>query len=72
MSDLKIYKVIRKGMGNGKWKSYSVQRLVLRETGRLYSESTITRRLREMGAVATRPTDGSTAWDYRLTTKKVK
>lgn len=71
MSDLKIYKVIRKAMGKHKCKSYDVQQMVLNETGRLYSESTITRRLREMGAVATRPTDGGTAWDYQLP-KKVK
>lgn len=69
--NLKIYKVIRKAMGRRKWKSYDVQRMVFQLSGKHYSESTITRRLREMGAAATRPTDGGTAWDYRLP-KKVK
>jgi len=64
MSNLKVYAEIRKAIGRGKVTSYALQA----KLPRMYSESTITRRLREMGAKATPPTDRkkSTAWMYSL------
>jgi hypothetical protein len=77
MSNLKIYAVITKIVGNGKMTGYKLQYEIYAKTGKLYSESTITRRLREMGAKATPPPKGKkingkrvTAWTYSLYGKK--
>jgi arginine repressor len=70
MSDLKLYKAIRKIMVKRKfWKSHDLQKAIA-EKHKLYSESTITRRLREMpDVVASRPTiKGETSWNYRIIT----
>jgi len=67
MSNLKIYAVITKIAGKRKMKSYEIQQEILRITKVYYSESTITRRLREMGAKAERPKGkNTTAWSYSL------
>jgi len=50
------------------WKSYDLQKIVKRPNGSPYSESTITRRLREMADVKAERSKkkGETAWLYKL------
>ena len=68
MSNLKIYSLIAQILGSDKMTGYALQQKIYARTERFYSESTITRRLREMGAKATPPRDRkkSTAWMYSL------
>jgi len=68
VSNLKVYGKLRKLMKSKKlWKSYEVQARFQLKHDKLYSESTITRRLREMAdVVAHRPSKGQTSWDYEL------
>ena len=63
-----LHELIRKIMrGKKNWKSYEIQ-TSLSSLKRFYSESTITRRLREMpDVIAIRPKSKVIkAWDYRL------
>jgi len=70
---MKVHDQLREVMKRKKsWKSYDLQKIVKRPDGSPYSESTITRRLREMkeaGLVKIERSKkkGETSWDYKLT-----
>ena len=69
--NLKIYPVLRDILScSATMKSYDIQREVLDRTGMMYSESTITRRLREMGDVGCKRNKYTRSWDYFLTAEK--
>lgn len=68
MSNLKLHDEIRKVMAKKKsWKSHEIQSRIAKKS-KLYSESTITSRLREMpDVISKRPTKkGVSSWDYQL------
>jgi len=65
---MKTHDIIRKVMMTKKsWKSYEIAEEVFKQFGKRYSESTITRRMREMGDIRALPPidrSKSTAWSY--------
>lgn len=72
MSNLKVYEEISKILKGRKMTSYALQEKMQRK-GMFYSESTLTRRMREMDVNRTPPPKGKkvngkrvTAWTYSL------
>ena len=69
MSKLTNHQMIRKVMKRKKnWKSYEIQSQLAAQYEKFMSESTLTRRLREMAdVIAIRPKSKTIkAWDYQL------